>query len=113
VSTCRGTACRLLRLPDTRLAWNRPLTRPATAGESAVACHPLPRGEGQSRFPLIPNPYSLFLRLDEAFLDREENQFCRAVEVERVHHSSAVYGDCVDADVKKRSNFLVGFSLGD
>jgi hypothetical protein len=25
---------------------SRPLTRPATAGESAVAGHPLPRGEG-------------------------------------------------------------------
>ena len=31
-------------------AWrqNRPLTRPATAGENAVAGHPLPRGEGCS-----------------------------------------------------------------
>jgi hypothetical protein len=27
--------------------WNRPLTRPATAGENAVAVHPLPSGEGK------------------------------------------------------------------
>jgi len=32
------------------LVWNRPLTRPATAGESAVAVHPLPTGEGKAAF---------------------------------------------------------------
>ena len=31
------------------MAWEgkQPLTRPATAGESAVAGHPLPKGEGR------------------------------------------------------------------
>ena len=59
----------------------------------------------------VPTPYSLFLRLDEAFLDCEEDQLRRAVEIESLHHVRAVYGYRIDADIKQRSNFLVGFSL--
>ena len=48
---------------------------------------------------LFPVPYSL-LRLDEAFLDSEEDQFRCAVEIESLHQARAVYGNCIDADVK-------------
>ena len=53
------------------------------------------------------------LWLDQAFLDSEQNQFRRAVEVERFHDTGAVHGDGINADIKKRSNFLIGFALSD
>src|SRR5208337_4307668 len=37
---------------DRSLPYDLPLTRPEPAGESAVAVHPLPWGEGKDRTPL-------------------------------------------------------------
>jgi hypothetical protein len=44
------------RAGQNKFRWRRklPLTRPATAGESAVAGHPPPKGEGKVRPPRCP-----------------------------------------------------------
>jgi hypothetical protein len=66
-----------------------------------------------AHLPICPSAYLPASRLDQAFLDREENQFRRAVEVEGLHEAGAVHGDCINTDIKQCSNFLIGFSLSD
>ena len=102
--------------PPSGAFWSvRTLTRPATV----KALRPSPGSAHLSRLPfplpcsLFPVPYSLLSRLDQAFLDSEEDQFRGAVEIESLHQARAVYCNCIDADIKQGSNFLVGFSLGD